>query len=132
MPTTETPTFHVLALEATRQFSNRLKESEYDKLTPSETIDAVKLMVSVDDEFGDLERQLRYGARALADECNRLRFNAFGELVIPNGVEHCERISNGNISLRMVKIWDVMRGKICVRMDVVGKCLLPEVASSKP
>ncbi len=76
MPTETTAAawLRMLAMDALGHLCARLTEADYDEL-PASDVEATQLGVVIRDDTSP--QQFKWAARALADECNRLRFTAF-------------------------------------------------------
>lgn len=121
-------TFKHLAALAFAEFCSRLGDDQYDLL--DSLSGATTLSVQVFDDAANLSRQLTYAARALAKECNRREFTALALPPVPAAIESVEVFQRNNIAMRVCKAWDVMKGRIIYRLDVIGVCGLPEVEAN--
>ena len=111
------------------EFRNRLVGDDFGEISPSAS-GAQQLSVCImESDSTDLLRELRNAARALAKECNRLEFTGYARPLLPRAIENAELVSDGNVFLRVCKAWDVMKGKMIIRLDVIGACELPEVTT---
>jgi hypothetical protein len=102
---------------------------EYEEISPSHP-KAITLSVSIfdPDEEG---KEMRRAAKALARECKRREFDAFGKLPTHPAIEQSQTMSEQGVTLRVIKMWDVIKWKMVIRVDVLGACLLPEVTSKE-
>lgn len=122
-------TWRLLAKGAFSEFCSRLPSADYDQVTVRD--DAEQLTAVVWDR-GDIERNLKYAARALAKECINRDFTGFMALPssIENGIADAEDdLKLGNISMRIIRTWDVMEAQMIYRLDVIGACELPKIKS---
>ena len=49
-------------------------------------------------------------------------------MALPSSIE-AEDLKLGNISMRIIRTWDVMETQMIYRLDVIGACELPKIKS---
>jgi hypothetical protein len=122
--------FKQLATDALAELCSCLSDRDFEKLEYPLPLGCQRLSVTFEEyQIKNIQRELKYAARALARECRQLEFTGFAVPTFPGVVENGEIQTANNISLRVCRERDQIRGKMLVHLEVIGVCSLPEVES---
>ena len=114
----KTDTFKELANNAFGEFISRIGD-DFDEPDYSFISEQLSVCI-VEPDQSKIAARLKYAARALAKKCKERDFVALGPLSVPTCIETALSLNHGNVHMRACKAFDVLRGEIVIRLDVLG------------